>query len=53
MGHPYEDDVRAVRVAGGLSHCHSLGDGSFMVLLLNAVVPGVLTVGDLPDLLAA
>lgn len=50
LGALYEDDVRAVLVRGGLSDYHSVLDAPFTYLPFDAVVPGVLAVGDLPDL---
>ena len=49
----FEDDVRAVYVRGGLSDFHSVLEGPFCYLPHDAVIPGVLTVGDLCDLTAA
>lgn len=49
----FEDDVRAVYVRGGLSDFQSVLEGPFCYLPHDAVVPGVLKVGDLCDLTAA
>lgn len=53
IGALYEDDVRAVIARGGLSDYQSVLDTPFTYLPFDAVVPGVLTTGDLPDLAAA
>lgn len=52
LGALYEDDVRAVLARGGLSDYQSLLGDPFTYIPFDAVVPGVLTVGDLPDLAA-
>lgn len=49
----FEDDVGAVCVHGGLSDFHSVLEGPFCYLPHDAVVPGVLAVGDLCDVAAA
>lgn len=48
----YEDDIRATYSRGGLSDYQSLFESTFTYLPFDAVVPGVLGVGDLPDLAA-
>jgi len=53
LGGLYEDDVRAVLVRGGLSDYQSLLDSPFTYVPFDIVVPGVLTIGDLPDLAGA
>jgi len=52
LGGLFEDDVRAVLVRGGLSDYQSLLDSPFTYVPFDTVVPGVLTIGDLPDLAA-
>ena len=52
LGALYEDDVRAVLARGGLSDYQSVLDTPFTYLPFDTVVPGALTVGDLPDLAA-
>jgi pimeloyl-ACP methyl ester carboxylesterase len=46
----YEDDVRGVYVRGGLVSYQSLLDSPFLHVPHDALLPGVLTIGDLPDL---
>lgn len=53
LGGLFEDDVRAVFVRGSLSNYQSLLDSPFTYVAFDAVVPGVLTIGDLPDLAAS
>ncbi len=53
LGGLFEDDVRAMLVCGSLSDYQSLLDSPFTYVPFDAVVPGVLTVGDLPDLATA
>jgi len=49
----FEEDVRAVYVRGGLVGYHSLLQSQFVYVPHDAVVPGVLTAGDLSDVAAA
>jgi len=49
----YEEDVRAVYVQGGLASFESVLTKHFALIPHDAVVPGVLTTGDLCDLVAA
>jgi len=53
LGAMYEDDICAVYVHGGLSDFQSVVDEPFVYMPHDAVVPGVLMFGDLPDLAAA
>lgn len=53
LGALFEDDVRAVYVHRGLSDFHSMLEGPFSYLPHDAVVPGILTTGDLCDVAAA
>jgi hypothetical protein len=53
LGALFEDEVRAVYARGGLSDYHSVLRQSFCYLPHDAVVPGVLTAGDLCDVAAA
>ena len=48
----YEDDIKAVYVCGGLSSYQSLLGSQFLHVPHDALVPGILTVGDLPDLVS-
>lgn len=45
----FEDDVRAVFAQGGLSDYQSVLQGQFCYLPHDAIVPGILTIGDLPE----
>jgi len=53
LGALHEDDVCAVYVRGGLSDFTSVVSEQFVYIPPDAIVPGVLTIGDLPDLAAA
>ncbi|MFW6108613.1 MAG: acetylxylan esterase, partial [bacterium] len=53
LGGLFEDDVAAVYVRGGLADVRSALDGPFVYLPPDAIVPGLLEAGDLPDLAAA
>jgi hypothetical protein len=53
LGALYEDNVRAVYVRRGLGSYRSLLDSRFVWVPHDAVLPGVLTVEDLPDLAQA
>ncbi len=53
LGALYEDDVKAVYVRGGLTGYRSLLKSQFAYLPHDALLPGVLTVGDLDDVAAA
>lgn len=53
LGALYEDDVCAVYVRGGLSDFGSVVSEPFVYIPPDAVIPGVLTIGDVPDLAAA
>jgi hypothetical protein len=53
LGALFEEEVRAIYVRGGLSDYQSALEGPFGYLPYDAVVPQVLTGGDLPDLAAA
>jgi hypothetical protein len=53
LGALFDDDIRAVQVRGGLSSYQSALQGPCCYLPHDAAVPGVLTVGDLPELTAA
>ena len=52
LGALYEDKVCAVYVRGGLSDFTSVVSEQFVYIPPDAVIPGVLTIGDLPDLAA-
>lgn len=52
LGALFEDDIRAVYVHRGLSDFHSVLEGPFCYLPHDAVVPGVLTTGDLCNVAA-
>jgi dienelactone hydrolase len=45
----YEDDVKCVFVRGGLGSFRSVLESQFVHIPHDIVVPGVLTIGDLPD----
>jgi hypothetical protein len=49
----YEKDVHGVYARGGLASYESLLEGPFSHVPHDAVVPGALTAGDMPDLVAA
>jgi hypothetical protein len=49
----YEDDLRGVYGRGGLVSFASLLEGPFLWVPHDAVIPGALTAGDLPDLASA
>ncbi|MGI8958328.1 MAG: acetylxylan esterase [Bryobacteraceae bacterium] len=53
LGALYEDRVRAVFVRGGLVSCASILDDAFSYVPGDVIVPGILEVGDLPDVMAA
>jgi hypothetical protein len=53
LGALFEEDVRAVYVHRGLSDFRSVLEGQFCYLPHDAVVPGVLSTGDLSDVAAA
>jgi len=53
LGALFEDDVCAVYARGGLSDFASVLAEPFVYIPPDAVIPGVLTIGDLPDLAAA
>ena len=53
LGGLYEEEVAAVYVRGGLSDFLSVLSSPFVYIPPDAVIPGVLTAGDLPDLAAA
>jgi len=53
LGALYEDEVCAVYVRGGLSDLMSVVSEQLVYIPPDAVIPGVLTIGDLPDLAAA
>lgn len=53
LGALFEDDVQAVYVHRGLSDYHSVLEGPFCYLPHDVVVPGILTIGDLSDVVAA
>jgi hypothetical protein len=53
LGALFEDDVKAVLVRNGLCDYHAVLDSAFCYLPFDAVVPGVLATGDLPDLASA
>jgi hypothetical protein len=48
----YEDPVRAVHASGGLVTFRSVLQGHLVLIPHDAVVPGILAVGDLPDIVA-
>jgi hypothetical protein len=48
----YEEPVRAVYARGGLATFRSVLDGHLVLIPHDVVVPGVLSAGDLPDLVA-
>ncbi|NQT36450.1 MAG: acetylxylan esterase [Planctomycetes bacterium] len=52
LGALYEDKVCAVYVRGGLSDFASVVSEPFVYIPPDVVIPGVLTVGDVPDLAA-
>ncbi len=49
----YEDSVKAVAVRGGLVSYLSVLQDRFTYVPMDAIVPGVLEVGDLPDIVSA
>jgi len=53
LGALFEDRVCAVYVRGGLSDFTSVVSEQFVYIPPDAVIPGVLTIGDVPDLAAA
>src|SRR5262249_32786664 len=53
FGALYEDDVRVVYAHGGLVSYRSLLQSPFCYVPHDALIPAVLTVGDLPDVAAA
>jgi dienelactone hydrolase len=53
LGALFEDDVAAVSAQGGLVSFRSVLQNPFLHLPHDAIVPGALTIGDLPDLVAA
>jgi cephalosporin-C deacetylase-like acetyl esterase len=52
LGGLLEEDVKAIYVRGGLSDFRSALDAPLMYIPHDVVVPGILTIGDLPDLAA-
>lgn len=52
LGGLFEEDVKAIYVRGGLSDFYSVLETPLMYIPHDAVVPGVLTTGDLSDLAA-
>ena len=52
LGALYEDRVRAVSMRGGLVDYASILDDSFSYVPGDVIVPGILEVGDLPDIMA-
>src|SRR4029077_5564106 len=53
LGALFDDRVKAVHVHGGLAAFRSLLDSPFLHVPHDAVVPGALTAGALPDVTAA
>ncbi len=53
LGALYDDDVRCVYAYGGLGELRSVLASPFIYAPHHALVPGVLTIGDLPDLAGA
>jgi cephalosporin-C deacetylase-like acetyl esterase len=53
LGALYDDDVRSVYARGGLAELRSMLGSPMVYAPHDALVPGALTVGDLPDLVAA
>jgi hypothetical protein len=53
LGGLFEEEIRAVLVHGGLGSYLSALDGPFCYVPHDAVIPGVLAVGDMSDLAAA
>ncbi len=53
LGALYEDHVRAVYVNGGLVSYASILDDAFSYVPSDVIVPGILELGDLPDVMAA
>jgi dienelactone hydrolase len=53
LGALYEDDVRTIAVDGGLASYLSVLDDNFAYVPADAMVPGILEVGDIADLAAA
>ena len=53
LGALYEDRVGAVSVDGGLVSYASILDNAFTYVPGDVIVPGILEVGDLPDVMAA
>lgn len=53
LGALYEDDVRAVYIRGGLVSYQSVLESPFLYLPHDAIVPGALKAGDLPDVARA
>lgn len=49
----FDDDIKAVRANGGLISFGSLLDSQFIHVPFDAIVPGVLMHGDLPDIAAS
>jgi len=49
----FEDNIRAAYINGGLVNYMTLLDGQFCHVPHDTVVPGAVTVGDLPQILAA
>ena len=52
LGALYEDDVKAVLAGGGLSDYRSVLDQPWVYIPHDVVVPGILTVADIPDIAA-
>ncbi|MBL8795090.1 MAG: acetylxylan esterase [Planctomycetia bacterium] len=53
LGGLFDDDIRAIHARGGLGSYQSVLQGPCCYLPHDAVIPGVLTIGDLPELTAA
>jgi hypothetical protein len=49
----FEDDIRAIYVRGGLTSFESLLQGPFYYVPHDALIPGILTAGDLCDVVAS
>jgi len=53
FGALFEDRVRTVAVRGGLANYLSVLDDNFVYVSPDVIVPGILKVGDIPDVVAA
>jgi hypothetical protein len=53
LGALYEEDVRTVAVRGGLVSFSSMLRSNFSYVPQDVIVPGILEVGDIPDIAAA